>query len=63
VPRCGRHPRQTIEAQVADKLETLLQAVEYEAQGHDTTACQCPYHGHHGCAQPLLTSAVIAWRG
>ena len=30
---------QTIEAQVArdaDKLETLLQAVEYQAQGHDT---------------------------
>jgi 5'-deoxynucleotidase YfbR-like HD superfamily hydrolase len=34
---------QTIEAQVArdaDKLETLLQAVEYQAQGHDTTAWQ-----------------------
>ena len=32
---------QTIEAQVArdaDKLETLLQAVEYQTQGHDTTA-------------------------
>jgi putative hydrolase of HD superfamily len=34
---------QTIEAQVArdaDKLETLLQAVEYQAQGHDTAAWQ-----------------------
>jgi putative hydrolase of HD superfamily len=34
---------QTIEAQVArdaDKLETLLQAIEYQAQGHDTTAWQ-----------------------
>ena len=34
---------ETIEAQVArdaDKLETLLQAVEYQAQGHDTTAWQ-----------------------
>jgi putative hydrolases of HD superfamily len=34
---------QTIEAQVArdaDKLETLLQAVEYQAQGHDTGAWQ-----------------------
>ena len=34
---------QTIEAQVArdaDKLETLLQAVEYQTQGHDTTAWQ-----------------------
>ena len=34
---------QTIEAQVArdaDKLETLLQAVEYQAQGHDTIAWQ-----------------------
>jgi putative hydrolases of HD superfamily len=34
---------QTIEAQVArdaDKLETLLQAVEYQAQGHDTSAWQ-----------------------
>ncbi len=34
---------QTIEAQVArdaDKLETLLQSVEYQAQGHDTTAWQ-----------------------
>jgi putative hydrolase of HD superfamily len=33
----------TIEAQVArdaDKLETLLQAVEYQAQGHDTSAWQ-----------------------
>jgi putative hydrolases of HD superfamily len=34
---------QTIEAQVArdaDKLETLLQAIEYQAQRHDTTAWQ-----------------------
>jgi 5'-deoxynucleotidase YfbR-like HD superfamily hydrolase len=34
---------QTIEAQVArdaDTLETLLQAIEYQAQGHDTTAWQ-----------------------
>jgi len=34
---------QTIEAQVArdaDKLETLLQAVEYQTQGHDTSAWQ-----------------------
>jgi putative hydrolases of HD superfamily len=34
---------QTVEAQVArdaDKLETLLQAVEYQAQGHDTAAWQ-----------------------
>ena len=34
---------ETIEARVArdaDKLETLLQAVEYQAQGHDTTAWQ-----------------------
>jgi 5'-deoxynucleotidase YfbR-like HD superfamily hydrolase len=34
---------ETIEAQVArdsDKLETLLQAVEYQAQGHDTSAWQ-----------------------
>jgi 5'-deoxynucleotidase YfbR-like HD superfamily hydrolase len=34
---------QTIEAQVArdaDKLETLLQAVEYQTKGHDTTAWQ-----------------------
>jgi putative hydrolases of HD superfamily len=34
---------QTIEAQVArdaDKLETLLQAFEYQAQGHDATAWQ-----------------------
>jgi putative hydrolases of HD superfamily len=34
---------QTIEAQVArdaDKLETLLQAVEYQTQGHDTAAWQ-----------------------
>jgi len=34
---------ETIEAQVArdaDKLETLLQAVEYQVQGHDTTAWQ-----------------------
>ncbi len=34
---------ETIEAQVArdaDKLETLLQAVEYQAQGHDSSAWQ-----------------------
>jgi len=34
---------QTLEAQVArdaDKLETLLQAVEYQTQAHDTTAWQ-----------------------
>jgi len=34
---------ETIEAQVArdaDKLETLLQAVEYQTQGHDSTAWQ-----------------------
>jgi putative hydrolases of HD superfamily len=34
---------QTIEAQVArvaDKLETVLQAVEFQTQGHDTAAWQ-----------------------
>jgi len=36
---------QIIEAQVArdaDKLETLIQAAEYQAQGHDTAAWQEP---------------------
>jgi 5'-deoxynucleotidase YfbR-like HD superfamily hydrolase len=43
---CSRsHPRAALgaAAQVArdaDKLETLLQAIEYQAQGHDTTAWQ-----------------------
>ena len=36
-------PAETIEAQLArdaDKIETLLQAIEYGAQGHDTSAWQ-----------------------